>query len=302
MARSKPIVRFQVIHYYLIPLVALVVWWGMLIAMLAVWGAQGRPIYSFMNGEYQNPVYISDIGATNIQPLFISCSGFQAIFFVGTLVMGFYLRKVKKIQPYIDKHQPRLAIASIICAIIGQLGILFVAIFNTRDFHSVHLSMVGIFIAFCFFACVCDFAISCIFGLNPSKLDPVHDQVIFGKNRLANLYFIAFIMKLIWLCCALAFAICFGTYMRQDRDSKSAVFEWLISFWYGLLLVIWSIDLLPSAIRKYRYKHPEHYPRYQNLQDSSQWEKDIRNHGIDNNSTMSMDDHPTYVASVNPVV
>lgn len=77
---SKPLIRFQVIHYYLIPIIALIVWWGMLIAMLSCWGAQGRPIYSFMNGEYQNPVYISDIGATNLQPLFISCSGFQAIF------------------------------------------------------------------------------------------------------------------------------------------------------------------------------------------------------------------------------
>ena len=106
---------------------------GMLIAMLSCWGAQGRPIYSFMNGEYQNPVYISDIGATNLQPLFISCSGFQAIFFVGTLIMGFYLRyKSGKIQPYISKHQPRLAIASIVCAAIGQLGIVFVAIFNTK--------------------------------------------------------------------------------------------------------------------------------------------------------------------------
>ena len=245
----------------------------MLIAMLACWGAQGRPIYSFMNGAHQNPVYISDIGATNLQPLFISCTGFQAIFFVGTLVMELYLRKAEKIQPYVSKHQPRLAIASIICAICGQLGILFVAIFNTKISIVFIFQWLGFSLPFVSFACVCNFTISCIFGLNPKKLDPVHDQVIFGKSKTSNLYFISFVLKLIWLCAAVAFAICFGTYMHQDEDSKSAVFEWLISFWYGLLLVMWSIDLIPSAIRKYRFKHPHIYPRYQNLNEESQWEK-----------------------------
>ena len=287
----------------------------MLIAMLSCWGAQGRPIYSFMNGKYQNPVYISDIGATNLQPLFISCTGFQAIFFVGTLIMGAYLRyKSGKIQPYISKHQPRLAIASIICATIGQLGILFVAIFNTKNFHPVHISMVGVFIAFCFLACVCDFAISFIFGTHPSKLDPVHDQVVFGTSKYANLYFVSFMMKLIWLFAAVAFAICFGIYMKTGQNSKSAVFEWLISFWYGLLLVMWSMDLLPSALRKYRFKHPDRYPRYvqyhgninynnnnnnnkANDDYESQWMKDAR----EGNSFSEIDDNQTYVGNGGPM-
>lgn len=280
----------------------------MLIAMLSCWGAQGRPIYSFMNGEYQNPVYISDIGATNLQPLFISCSGFQAIFFVGTLIMGFYLRyKSGKIQPYISKHQPRLAIASIICAAIGQLGIVFVAIFNTKNFHPVHISMVGVFIAFCFLACVCDFTISFIFGTNPSKLDPVHDQVVFGTSKYANLYFVSFMLKLVWLFAAVAFAICFGVYMKNDQNSKSAIFEWLISFWYGLLLVMWSMDLLPSALRKYRFKHPDMYPRYVQYHGNvnnnkandyeSQWMKDAR----EGNSSSEIDDNRTYVGNGGPM-
>lgn len=42
--------RFKKLHYYLIPLVALVVWWGMLIAMLSAWSLQGKPIYNFMKG------------------------------------------------------------------------------------------------------------------------------------------------------------------------------------------------------------------------------------------------------------
>ncbi|KAL6451831.1 SFK1 Protein SFK1 [Candida maltosa Xu316] len=269
----------------------------MLAAMLLVWNAQGRPSCWFRHRIHQGPVYISDIGATNLQPLFISCTGFQNIFFVGTLVMGWYLRKyTNKIQPYISKHQPRLALASIACAIIGQLGILFVAVFNTRRYHQVHITMVGIFIAFSCLACFCDFAISFIFGIYPEKLDPVHDQVIFGNYKTSNLYFVSFVLKLIWLLAAIAFAICFGSYMAEVEEAKSAVFEWLISFWYGLLLVLWSMDLIPSAIRKYRCRNPHLYPRYES--DESQQEKGFPNYWMDNSMSDGFyDEDPTYIAS-----
>lgn len=56
------------------------------------------------------------------------------------------------------------------------------------------------------------------------------------------------------ICLPVAFPLFWGIYEKRSK-SKSAIFEWLISFWYGLLLVMWSMDLLPSALRKYRFKH-----------------------------------------------
>lgn len=50
--------------------------------------------------------------------------------------------------------------------------------------------------------------------------------------------------------------------MKHDNDSISACFEWTISFWYGLLLVFWAIDLFPSAVKHYRIRHPEQYPAF----------------------------------------
>ncbi|EGW35365.1 uncharacterized protein SPAPADRAFT_130726 [Spathaspora passalidarum NRRL Y-27907] len=247
-------VRFTIIHWYLLPLVSLVVWWGMLIALLACWGAQGRPIYSFMT-KYQNPVYISSIAATNLQPLFIACSGFQAIFFVCTLVVAYYLRTHGKIQSYISKVQQRFAIVSMVFATIGQLGILFTSIFNTSAFPKVHISFVGIFIICVFLACVFDFLISFMFGTHPDKLDPHHDFVIFGHHKWSNLYMVAFGLKVVWVATAVALAVCFGYYMRIGHKSRSAIFEWVIAFWYGLLLIMWSMDLLSSAIRSYERKH-----------------------------------------------
>ncbi|ODV78970.1 uncharacterized protein CANTADRAFT_6167 [Suhomyces tanzawaensis NRRL Y-17324] len=284
------LLRFKKIHYYIIPLIALVVWWGMLIAMMSAWSIQGHPIYPFMGFVEQDPVYISDIGATNLQPLFISCAGFQAIFFVGTLVMEYYLRTHKKLQPYVSSKQPKFAIASIVCAVIAQLGILFVAIFNTKNFHYVHLSMVGIFIAFAFFACACNFLNSFIFGHYPQRLSPTHEKVIFGRHRWSNIYMVSFFCKCVWLVCAAAFALSFGILMKKGNDSKSAILEWTISFFYGLLLVMWSMDLFPSAVKHYRVRHPNEF-------DNS-FQQDITKE--DEERSISTFGAPTYVPNSDP--
>ncbi|KAK6464161.1 Frag1/DRAM/Sfk1 [Scheffersomyces coipomensis] len=256
---KKPLIRFKLIHYYLVPIICLIVWWGMLIAMLSAWSIQGHPIYYFMSG-YQNPVYISDIGATNLQPLFISCTGFQAIFFVGTLILIYFLRRYHKLQPYIKPIQHKLDIASIVCSVLGQLGILFVSIFNTHIFPDVHISMVAVFIAFIFFSCLFNFFTSFIFGNNPDLLSPYHKHdVIFGDRKWDNLYMLSFWLKATWLAAAFAFAVCFGVFMESGNQSLSAAFEWTISFWYGLLLIMWSLDLLPAAMKHYRISHPEIY-------------------------------------------
>lgn len=257
---THPLLRFKKIHYYVIPLIALVVWWGMLIALLSCWSLQGHPIYSFMTG-YQDPVYISDVAATNLQPLFISCTGFQLIFFIGTLVMEYVLRTRQKLQPYVLSKQPKFALVSIACAVIGQLGILFVAIFKTSKYSTVHLTMVAVFIFFVFWACFFNFLNSFIFGNYPTRLHPNHERVIFGKHRWANLYMVSFSFKLLWLVTAIVLAVCFGVFMERDDDSTSACFEWTISFWYGLLLVFWAMDLFPSAVKHFRIHHPEQFKR-----------------------------------------
>lgn len=256
---TPKLLRFTKIHFYLIPIVALIVWWGMLIALLSAWSIQGHPIYWFMNGDYQNPVYISDIGATSLQPVFIACTGFQLIFFVGTLVMEYVLRTKQKLQPYVSTKQPKFALVSILCAVIGQLGILMVSIFKTSKFHTVHISMVGVFIFFVFWACFFNFLNSFIFGNFPQRLHPNHERVIFGTHRWANMYMLSFFIKLFWLCAAVAFAVVFGYEMSNGNDSLSAAFEWTISFWYGLLLLMWSMDLFPSAVKSFRLRHPEEF-------------------------------------------
>ncbi|CAH2351777.1 protein Sfk1p [[Candida] railenensis] len=253
--------QFKKVHYYVFPLVAMVVWWGMLTALITCWGVQGHPIYAFMDAS-QNPVYISDIASTNLQPIFISCTAVEGIFMVSTLVMDFVLRTKSKIQPYTFPSQRICGILAIVASIIGQFGIFFVSVFNNKNFPSVHFSMLIVFIICICFACFFNFYNTFMFGFYPVRLTldpesyPSRETMIFGKKyRIQNLYFVSFVLKMIWLAAAATFAIGFAVCITEGKNSLGAKFEWTLAYWYGFLLAMWSIDLFPSARKHYSQKH-----------------------------------------------
>lgn len=261
--------HFKFFHYYIIPLIAAAVWWGMLIAMLVCWLAQGHPMYPFMGSGDQKLVYISDIGATNLQPLFIACAGFQAIFFVGTFLAEFILRKQRKLQPYVSSKQAIWQWVSIVSSVIGQIGIICVAVFNLVHHHNTHYLMVVVFIVFCAIAIVADIINTFIFGNFPQRLSPDHEKVIFGSHKWANLYMVSFFLKCFWLVTALVFVILFAAFMGENLEYYSAVFEWLISFWYGFILIMWLIDLYPSAVKHWKRKHAQKVAAKEFFEDES---------------------------------
>lgn len=238
--------------YWILPLIALVTWFGMLIAMLACWSFQGHPIYWFMS-EYQFPVYISDVGATNLQPLFISCAGFQGLFVFLSVLAERYLRYKGKLLPNTSHHQVNAIIASIVFVAISMLGILFVSIFSTRLYHHVHISMVGVFIGCAFVFAVLN--ISVYFSLAKDYPDVYLFRSHYGGIK--RFQFSA-ISKLVWLVVAIVLAVCFGAYMNRGEESISSAFEWSVSFWYGVVLIIMSTDLMPVA-RSEKYSTKESF-------------------------------------------
>lgn len=221
--------------YFLIPLGGMVIWNGMLIAMLICWAGQGHPMYAFI-GRYQDPVYISHIGATNLQPLFISCSGAQGIFYCITLVFEYRLRKSGKLQYWFKKDERNLIFAACVLAIIGQLGILFCSIFNTNDFHTVHASMLVIFIVFLFLSLVC--------LMTEHLLMARHYKQIHVHHKTWNKFLIYTVLTVIWTIAAIVMAICFAA---VDDYSVSGRFEWSLAFWYTFIWIIFAWDFYPAA-------------------------------------------------------
>lgn len=203
-------------YFFLVPLVALVPWYGMLMAMLICWAGQGHPLYSFMDPNVrQFPVYISDIGATNLNPLFIACAGWQGLFYVITVACEFYQRsgywpfrlraKYKTsaddgsetglsansmksqysellassrflMPPWYTRDERNLIFAAFVNALIGELALLFCSIFTTAKFHDVHIAMVVVFIIFLFFSVVCNIAEYLVMGRHYALLHPLAFQ------------------------------------------------------------------------------------------------------------------------------
>ncbi|QLG72192.1 hypothetical protein HG535_0C05460 [Zygotorulaspora mrakii] len=193
-------------YFFLLPIIAFVPWYGMLIAMLACWAGQGHPIYWFMNpGQF--PVYISDIGATNLNPLFISCAAWQGLFYVITVACEFYQRagywpfharprdevpqddtsfKSMKTQyselllsakflmpPWYSKDERNLIFASFVLGVIGELGLLFCSIFTTAKYHDVHMSMVVVFVVFMCLSIWCNIIEYFMMGRHYALLHPL---------------------------------------------------------------------------------------------------------------------------------
>ncbi len=226
--------------YFLIPIAGLIIWDGMLIALLICWAGQGHPIYAFI-GHYQDPVYISYIGATNLQPLFIACAGAQGIFYCASILTEYVLRRSGKLQYWFKKDERNLIFAACILGGVGQLGILLCSCFNIKHFRRVHDTMLGIFVCFVFLSLVCIITQYVMMGLNYQK--------IHVKHKRWNKFMISGILKVVWVVVAVLLAICF---VAISDSSISSRFEWSLAFWYSFLWIIFGYDLFPAAKKEHK--------------------------------------------------
>lgn len=245
--------------FFILPWIAFIPWYGMLIAMLICWGVQGRPIYDFMD-DYMSPVYISDIGATNLRPLFIACSAWQGLGYCLTILTHWFQRYKFYMPPWYTKDERNLIIASCILGIIGELGLLFCTIFSTKNYPHVHTAMVCVFVVLLFFSVVCLFTQDLIMGKHYAIIHPRSDvRLTFDQLKwnqwegyVWNKYVISAIFKAIWLVLAVVWAICFGACKDKSRSSD---FEWLLAFWFGILFIIISVDFYLGG----RYKQSKFF-------------------------------------------
>lgn len=130
--------------YWILPLASAIVWFGMLLAMLAYWGASGRPVYP-SESDGQAIAYISDVGAFRLKPLFIAGSWFMWITLDLGMIADRWLRHKGKLAPNTSGFQKALSVVSIIAAIAGGFGLGFLSIFNTYQYPKTHDKLLVLF-------------------------------------------------------------------------------------------------------------------------------------------------------------
>lgn len=222
---------WKIFHHWGLPLVGAVCWSGMLIALITCWAVQGHPRYDFL-ADNKNIVFISDVAATNLQPIFISCASVEAICYVCTMVSERYLRHAGRLLPNYRKTEKVLSGLSIGFGVIGQVGIICVSCFNTVLFTTVHMTMLCVFlggVGISAFLTICEFVL----------LDRAYKEV----NHLR----ISYSLKALWFITALSLAIAFGVESLHGSKNVAAVLEWCLALSWGFYLLTLVYDLLPAA-------------------------------------------------------
>lgn len=331
-------------YFFIVPWIAFIPWYGMLIAMLICWAAQGHPIYWFMHTE-QFPVYISDIGATNLRPLFIACAGWQGLGYVITIACEYFQRAGRwpfrmpnsksphveaeydnvssyterllhsrlLMPPYYTKHERNLIFASFVLGCIGEIALLMCSIFSTAKYHHVHISMVAIFCIFMLLSIVCLTAEYFSMGRHYASIHPLAatkadfdpsnptniDSLPWNKwtGHIWNKFTISATLKTIWCIAAIVWAICFGAI---HDNSKSACFEWLLAFWFGIIFMIISADFyLGSLYKRSKYFHQIEtfagyykYDKFAGVRDYESNDSSGKYEDSDRTETMVQEDSP----------
>lgn len=115
----------------------LMIFYSDIVGLLGLWSADGFPRYQSTEA---NIVFISDVGAAH-HAFFIVISCLSAVFYMLTVLLERHLRHQRRIPGSTTVQQTNLDIASVVFAVIGALGLIFLSIFDAFDYPDVHWSM-----------------------------------------------------------------------------------------------------------------------------------------------------------------
>ncbi|KAK9453426.1 Frag1/DRAM/Sfk1 family-domain-containing protein [Dipodascopsis uninucleata] len=226
---SKVLERFN--YYWLLPLASVLIWWGMLIALMAVWAGNNYKLFPSQDAGTHVP-YISDIGASGVKPVFIACAATQGALFVLALMSERYLRHAGRLEPNRYLAEKILSGLAILFAIAGQIGLTLLTILDTYRHHRAHVINLGIFIVGIGISAVCTFG-----------------EYYMLRKRYYEVNWLRFSykLKLLWLIVAIAFAIAFACLNVDDVGNKAAIIEWTLAYWYGFYCILLMLDLRPAS-------------------------------------------------------
>lgn len=259
--------------YFLLPIVTFGVWLTAIIGLLVLWAT--RDNFSTYTPQNASIVFISDSGAQH-RTFFIIFCALTAFFYISTTLVERHLRHQRRIPGAIKRRQTWYDIVSVVCAVIGSLALVFLSVFDARNYSRVHWSMTLVFIVFVALSVL--FQVLQVFSLSQSYR---HDE-----RWLRYIAAVKGLILALAIAGAIAFAALYGTCRgdanpgdaRCDRViSAAAVCEWAIAFLLAIFFLTYIVDLWPA------HKRAQHGLS----QDGSMVENKslAAQHGLDNRPT-----------------
>jgi len=183
----------------------------------------------------QSIAYISDIGAFQLQPLFITGSVITVVFLDIGLVAERWLRHTGRLAKNTSLSQKVLSIISILFAIAGAAGLILLSNFDTYHHPRAHDVFLLIFIG--------GYVISAIFLCAEYQRLGIH----YRNHRILA---ISFWIKLVFIITEIILAIVFVSTSYTHNRNIAAIFEWIVAFVYTFYVLSFVVDLLPSVRTK----------------------------------------------------
>jgi len=225
------------VQFWILPVISAVVWIGMLIAMLVYWLANGSPHYVSMEAN-QNIAYISDVGATELKPLFIAGSVVTTVFLDLSFIADRWLRHRGALVPNTHWSEKALSGLAMLGAVVGTVGLICLSIFDTKNHPKLHDKFLACFIVGYVFSAICLCAEFQRLGI---------------KYRQHSTLRWSFWFKLAFILIEIALAIVFGVTSYKARN-VGAVTEWVIALIFTFWVLSFALDLLPATRNKSRWQ------------------------------------------------
>ncbi|GAP89168.1 putative frag1 dram sfk1 family protein [Rosellinia necatrix] len=220
------------VAYWVFPIISGLIWLATLLGLFLHWVIDtNERRYSSMEAT-QTIAYISDIGASELKPLFVVGCVLTTIFLDASFISDRLLRHKGRLVPNTSLGQKVLSGLSIFFAFVGTIGLTFLSGFDTAHYPRLHDVFLLLFIL--------GYLLSAIF-------------ICWGFQRLGKKYRqhrilrFSFWVKLTFVLVEFALAIGFGVTRARGDINSSAILEWVVALIFTFYVFSFVIDLWPAV-------------------------------------------------------
>lgn len=183
----------------------------------------------------QTIAYISDVGAGELKPLFITGCVLTTVLLDISFLSDRWLRHRGRLVPNTTTGEKVLSGLTIAWAVVGTAGLILLSIFDTLHHPSLHDVFLGLFIV--------GYLLSAIFICwEYQRLGMRHRE-----HRVLRLSFWA---KLFFILVTIALAIPFVVLTKYSLYNPAAVLEWAIAVVFSFYVFSFVADLYPAVHTK----------------------------------------------------
>lgn len=184
----------------------------------------------------QTIAYISDVGASEIKPLFVVGCVLTTIFLDASFISDRLLRHKGRLVPNTSLGEKILSGLSIVFALVGTIGLTFLSGFDTLRHPRLHDVFLILFIL--------GYLLSAVFLC-------WEFQRLGKKYRQHRILRLSFWVKLIFVVVELGLAIGFGVTRTHGDFDKSAILEWVVALVFTFYVFSFIIDLWPAVATRH---------------------------------------------------